>query len=252
MKVSAKIDLEVTLAYGVNKADTTLLSIMNKAIDTIDEGAKQEIINRWTNPMNGDDPRHYYELFGKILLGLLLVLLPLLYHYRKIRKDNVKLTDISTKDALSKLYNRRYMDGHIQNILEHKKYKHFSLILADIDNFKKINDTYGHPYGDKVIVKIAHILNSNVRGEDIVSRWGGEEFLIFCPNATSDDAAVLAERLRVKIESTMQEKNDLYITCSFGVAQYNGLSNKETTYLEKVDNALYQAKRNGKNRVEVY
>lgn len=251
MKISAKADIDLDLGYGIPKDNVTLLSIMNKTINAIDEGDKELIINKWTNPMN-NDPRHYYELFGKILLVLLIILLPLLYHYRKIKKDNAELAHISTKDSLSELYNRRYMDEHIQSILEYKKYKHFSLILADIDNFKSVNDTYGHAYGDKVIVQVADILNSHVRGEDIVSRWGGEEFLIFCPNATSHDAQILAERLREIIESTAQEKSELQITCSFGVAEYSGLTNKETAYLQKVDNALYRAKRNGKNRVEVY
>ena len=122
----------------------------------------------------------------------------------------------------------------------------------DIDNFKKINDTYGHHYGDKIIIEISKILKDNKQKEDIVSRWGGEEFLIFVPYRAKNDALELAERLRMIIQNTMKKENSLEVTCSFGVAKYFDSDNLSDTYLEKVDKVLYQAKEAGKNCVKIY
>jgi len=251
MKVSAKFDIDINLGYGVDKNDTLLLSILNKTIDTIDEGSRQEIINRWTN-VNFSDESYNYSLITKIIITLLLLLIPLLYHYRKMKTLNAKLHELSYTDTLTQLYNRRYIEQCIEDEYSNNGDTHFSLILVDIDNFKNINDTYGHHYGDTVIIEISNILSSHVFEKDIVSCWGGDEFLIFCPDTTKDDALALAERLRYIIQNLMKKENEPIVTCSFGIAEYEDSSHLDVTYLKKVDQALYRAKRSGKNRIEVY
>jgi len=251
IKISAKIDMNIELAYALNKENKILLSIINKTIDTIDEGSKQDIINRWSKVQSKDE-KYYYYLFAKIFFILFLFLLPFFYHYKKVKQQNTELERYSYKDALSKLYNRRYMDNYIKEIYQDKRHKPFSLILLDIDNFKNVNDTYGHHYGDEIIMEISKILKDNIREEDIVSRWGGEEFLIFVPHTVKNDALELAERLLLIIQNTMKKENGLEVTCSFGVAKYFDSTNLTNTYLEKVDKALYQAKEAGKNCVKVY
>ncbi len=114
-----------------------------------------------------------------------------------------------------------------------------------MDNFKQINDTYGHDFGDKVLRHVARILRNGIRKDDIAVRWGGEEFGIFV-KAPLEVAEKLAERIRRKLENTPVE--GIKITASFGVGEYRGEDPKE--FFRKVDEALYRAKRNGKNRVE--
>jgi diguanylate cyclase (GGDEF)-like protein len=123
----------------------------------------------------------------------------------------------------------------------------FTIIILDIDNFKKANDTFGHNIGDKLLVEIANIIRQTIRESDIASRWGGEEFLVFCPQTGSDGAFALAEKLRTNIEKHEFEKVG-YKTASFGVAQIeHGDSFEEM--ISRADKALYAAKNSGKNIV---
>lgn len=125
----------------------------------------------------------------------------------------------------------------------------FSIILADLDLFKMINDTYGHLMGDKVLKEVSFILSSQLRSSDSLARWGGEEFVILLPNTHLKEAILIAERLRkavnIKIEPITKP-----ISISFGVTQY---VEEDTTdsVLSRVDKALYKAKTRGRNRVEV-
>ena len=132
--------------------------------------------------------------------------------------------------------------------------KPFSIILADIDKFKSINDTYGHGGGDYILVEIANLLTRNSRDQDIVSRWGGEEFLILLPETDASGAKNLAEKYRQIINSHNFhfDENQISVTMSFGVNTM--LNNEESknvteTVIKRADNCLYEAKRNGKNRV---
>lgn len=249
LKVSSKLHIDLNLGYAVKKENTLLLSILNKAIDTLDEGTKESIMNRWTNVKYAEGME--YGLLNKMLLFLLIILLAVWYRYRTIKRDNTKLQELSTKDSLSKLYNRRYIDKLIYDkqidVLDEKR---FCLILVDIDNFKKINDTYGHEHGDKSIVKFSELLQKNVRAEDTVSRWGGEEFLIICPHTNIEEAAYLAERIRRAVENTSFDTT-WQVTASIGVAQYSDPESKSESYIKKVDDALAEAKQTGKNKVIV-
>ncbi|GAA6755424.1 GGDEF domain-containing protein [Thermus thalpophilus] len=121
----------------------------------------------------------------------------------------------------------------------------FSLVLVDLDHFKKINDTLGHDYGDELLLRVARLLVDQVRREDMVARWGGEEFALLLPSTRAEDAQRLAERLRQAIEA-----QSLGVTASFGVAEYM-FGEEEESLFRRADQALYRAKNLGRNRVEV-
>jgi len=169
--------------------------------------------------------------------------------YRENVTNTKKLEYISTHDTLTDIYNREYFNTTLNTIIRSSnRYKNqFSLIMLDIDFFKRINDTYGHYEGDKVLIKIASILKNNIRQDDILARWGGEEFVILVPHAKSDETFILAEKLRKLIENTSIVKKE-NITASFGVGEYlNGETKVE--FFEKIDFALYKAKNEGRNLV---
>ena len=126
----------------------------------------------------------------------------------------------------------------------------FAVVLIDVDFFKNVNDTFGHDIGDKVLLEIAKILQESIRGTDILGRWGGEEFLIICHETNTAQAAIIAEKIRVKIENTAFEYVGIQ-TCSFGVSEYSLLDGNSDAVVKRADNALYEAKENGRNRVEI-
>ncbi|MDQ7082308.1 MAG: GGDEF domain-containing protein [Aquificota bacterium] len=125
-----------------------------------------------------------------------------------------------------------------------------SVILFDIDNFKTINDTHGHLFGDRVLKKVANTVRENIRSTDTVARWGGEEFVVLLPGAGREEAVAVAEKLRRSVQN-LGLGNRMRITASFGVAELRD-GDDSVRLLLKADKALYSAKRNGKNRVEVY
>ncbi|MGB9811424.1 MAG: GGDEF domain-containing protein [Dictyoglomus turgidum] len=162
---------------------------------------------------------------------------------------NRKLEELSIKDDLTGLYNRRKMDQELEKCLYiwERYNRPFSIIIIDIDDFKKINDTYGHLIGDMVLEKISKIIRENIRKSDIASRWGGEEFLILLPETNLQNATLVAEAFRRKIEEAnfgIDEK----ITVSVGVAN---IENNESidSLIQRADKNLYKAKESGKNKV---
>ncbi|MGB5965040.1 MAG: GGDEF domain-containing protein [Sulfurimonadaceae bacterium] len=168
---------------------------------------------------------------------------------KELHNKNRELRYMSATDSLSKLYNRRKTEELLHTACEHAKIgdETFSLILLDIDLFKRINDEYGHPVGDKVIIQIASNLKANVRDEDAVGRWGGEEFLIICPSLDTASAKGLAERLREDIPYNCSEVART-VTCSFGVTKWLK-GDTPATIVNRVDRALYQSKESGRNCV---
>lgn len=156
----------------------------------------------------------------------------------------------SVTDRLTGLYNRLRLDQALENEYKriHRSNQFFSIIFVDVDHFKFVNDHHGHQLGDQVLIAIAHLLKGEAREVDVVGRWGGEEFLIVCPNTDTQQALILAERLRsmIAMHSFPSVKNK---TCSFGVAT---IRPEETiaSLLSRADAALYRAKANGRDRVE--
>ena len=170
-------------------------------------------------------------------------------NYEVIKREN-NLKYISETDPLTGCYNRRAIIDLIEKEIEQSKNfnLNFSLIMFDLDKFKKINDTFGHLFGDTVLKDISKAISSNIKATDIFGRYGGEEFLILLPNTKLREGVIIAERLRMTIEK-MTWKYDTVITVSMGVVK-NLPNDTLDLVLGRVDNLLYRAKKNGRNRVE--
>jgi len=180
---------------------------------------------------------------------------PTLFGIRSIGR-HVKLIEnlkrSANEDYLTGLYNRRKIARELSKELgRSERYgRSFSIILVDIDDFKETNDTYGHNSGDAVLIKFAGIINKAVRDSDLTGRWGGEEFLVICPETDMNGAIALAEKIRSVVESS-EFINTGKITASFGVTAYSD-DEDIRSLIKRADDALYTAKNNGKNRVEIW
>ena len=187
-------------------------------------------------------------------LGLLLDKLKL--GQKEITAQNKELKYLATRDPLTSCLNRRSFFEGLRVLIEEEKSLNNSLscIMLDIDHFKSVNDTYGHGVGDKVIEMVAKALKEISRINDLVGRYGGEEFCIVLPNTKAEIAAQVAERIRLAIMKTEFTVADdkFNITSSFGIACWtDNLSNAEA-FVSQADEALYVAKESGRNRVEIW
>jgi diguanylate cyclase (GGDEF)-like protein len=166
------------------------------------------------------------------------------------------LRDSSERDALTGLYNRRHIDMRLAAEFRgwERHRDEFAVLLFDIDHFKQINDTYGHPTGDAVLKHIAGIVGAQLRANDIVARYGGEEFIVILPRTDSESAAVVAEKIRLGIESTPFERPSgerLPVTVSVGGCTAFGEMTDVKALVALADQALYEAKRGGRNQVRM-
>jgi len=184
---------------------------------------------------------------------------------QELSEANRKLEELALTDSLTNCYNRRYLTQHLNHeVVTNIQYKTpFSLLLLDIDYFKAINDRYGHVIGDEVLVRTAEAVKQSIRSTDILTRYGGEEFMIYLPHTEHDLANQIAERVRTAVESNRimvdHEIMQVSITISIGILSFEDFEmehvpdNPEgylTQLFAAVDKALYQAKQNGRNRVE--
>jgi two-component system cell cycle response regulator len=173
----------------------------------------------------------------------------------QLRHNVQRGLEMAITDQLTGLYNRRYLIHHLDNLVEagKKSGKPITLVFMDIDHFKSVNDKYGHDVGDKVLREFASRIAADVRGVDLVCRYGGEEFVVAMPDTDMISASNIAERLRQNIETTPVLFDDaphqLTITISVGVAKAEGASDTGEALLNRADQALYRAKRSGRNRV---
>jgi diguanylate cyclase (GGDEF)-like protein len=171
--------------------------------------------------------------------------------------QNARLYELATVDGLTGLYVRRYFDSRLREELERSKRftTPFSVILLDIDDFKKLNDTHGHAVGDRVLREVAQSMRRNMRGVDIAARYGGEEFAFILPRTAMIDAHAVAERIRADLTEVRIVASGLVVpvTASLGVASYPDSGAADAAQLlERADVALYRAKATGKNRVELF
>jgi two-component system, cell cycle response regulator len=176
------------------------------------------------------------------------------YHDHLDESFQQQMYDAALRDGLTKAFNRKYFLDRLETEVAYAR-RHqarLSLLMFDVDHFKRINDTYGHLAGDYVLARIAKIASNTVRTEDVFARYGGEEFGILCRGVGLENAGILGERLRVLIEGTMfeQEGARVPITVSIGVAAHPELPVETGLQLiAAADEALYEAKRTGRNRV---
>ncbi|MDN5044865.1 diguanylate cyclase [Aliarcobacter butzleri] len=164
---------------------------------------------------------------------------------------NAELLRLSITDNLTKLYNRVKLDKSLQEEMNRSlRYNtNFSIILLDIDYFKKVNDNFGHQVGDEVLIESAQILSKNIRNVDILGRWGGEEFLVICPETKIEDAIKVASHINEAIKLHKFSTYPNTITMSLGVASFNKDIKNVDDIILNADKALYQAKEEGRDRV---
>lgn len=202
---------------------------------------------------------YYFSLIFTLALMIIMFLLYTLlidrYEKELLEKSNnlQKLYDevsrLAREDPLTGAFNRRKMDELIQSeTMRSERYKSiFSMIIFDLDDFKEVNDRYGHDVGDKVLKQLIEVVKADLRSVDAVGRWGGEEFVILLPGIKIHQAVLVAERVLTKIDKT-EFNGRIHITASFGVAQRMSAETFENFY-RRLDQAMYRAKSNGKNQV---
>ena len=176
-----------------------------------------------------------------------------LKHFQRLSS----IKNIAIYDTLTGLYNRRYFEERL--VLDAQKSFYggtpLSLVMADIDHFKKVNDTFGHTEGDRVLFEIANLLKASVRKKDTVARYGGEEFILILPETGLGEASMIAERIRKLVESTLFEIANarINLTVSMGISNFPSHRAKSKEELVKMaDQALYDAKRGGRNKVCIF
>ena len=185
-------------------------------------------------------------LVNIIILGLLIFIFISM-------KDRNKFRTLSTTDYLTGAYNRtKFIEYANYELEKSKRYKTtFSILLMDLDLFKKLNDTYGHNFGDEVLRKVSCFIRNEIRETDLFARWGGEEFICLLPNTNVSDAFIVAEKIRSKVEQLTFSKT-VKVTLSIGLCEKEESDNTIELINEKADLALYRAKREGRNKVIKY
>ncbi|SHF48742.1 GGDEF domain-containing protein [Caloramator proteoclasticus] len=188
-----------------------------------------------------------YNAFHYNSYAIMLILFYMAYELSS-EQNNIYINSI--KDPLTGLYNRRFLDSYISNAYNKKGF--YTLFIIDFDNFKKINDKYGHIVGDIVLKNAANIINNRLPENCIAARYGGEEFIVFCEKSKAFSIN-LAENIRREIERYNWTKEigdrDIKVTVSIGAVEFD-FKDEFVNVLNLADSALYRAKSNGKNRVE--
>ncbi|MDD3343478.1 MAG: transporter substrate-binding domain-containing protein [Sulfurospirillaceae bacterium] len=247
LKIVGKFDEKWELGVGTRNDEPLLLPIFEKAIDAIDRQESQKILNKWISVNYEKDVD--YTFMYKLLATASVLFLIVLYRQYNLKKYNAQLEILSNTDKLTGIYNRLKLDDILE--YEKKQFDRFerplSIIMFDLDFFKKVNDNYGHKAGDETLKMIAAIVMANKRDTDVFGRWGGEEFLLVCRETTANGARALAEKLRVAIE-TQEFPIIVSLTASFGVAQFEKYESIVKVF-DKADHALYEAKASGRNKV---
>ena len=237
IKISSRLNASVSLAIGTRNDEPMLHTIFEKLIYLISEKEKQEILNHWISVEESTamDYSFLWKTFG--VFGI--IILFFLYRNYELSKYNRILQTISHTDPLTQLFNRIQLDKELA-----RNYELFlrygtacGVIIIDIDHFKEINDTFGQ------------LLHVSLRATDIAGRWGGEEFLIICPNTDMKDLLSVAKNLRNKIAQHDFTHMTASITASFGVNIFDTTKDLHTI-IKEADDALYDAKDSGRNRVK--
>lgn len=248
LKIAGQVpELTNRLSIGVLKDEPILRDILDKGVATITPQEREAIANKHVSiqVQSGVD----YVVVWRVVAGAVLLLLIAVYWNRKLSALNRELERLSVTDKLTGLFNRVKIDSVLGDEINRAQRfgQTFGLILLDVDYFKQVNDTHGHQVGDRVLIEIAAILRSSVRQTDIVGRWGGEEFIVICPQTDGNGTLTLAE---VLCKNVAQHSFPLVgsKTASFGVAFYHS-GDRVEDIVSRADGALYNAKHQGRNRV---
>lgn len=241
-RMSPPIFVSIAVAINYMVADTVMRQMEPIYEKTFDE--------RLINFFHGFNT---IVAFVILLFFSMLFALEVRYMQYQLERENYKLSAIANYDPLTRLLNRRSMTEIMRDLFGRvkKTQEKFCLVMIDIDDFKKVNDTYGHAVGDQVLLMVSELISKSVREEDFVCRWGGEEILLLLMAEVSN-AQGTAERIRKDIvDSVVMEKgNEIRVSVTMGVAEYH----EDVTIRELIDEAdekLYYGKRHGKNQVVV-
>jgi len=233
LQLAFKTPFKFNVQIMLNKDKAYLIPKINKAIDKITLREKEKITNLYMNTLLIKKTSFNWKfVIGLLILGLIFVAI-MLYKIAYLSKK-------ANYDPLTKILNRRGVTDELNS-------KEGVILYLDIDHFKKINDTYGHDKGDEVLKKLGEILKTSFRRSDIVGRWGGEEFIVILKNSDYDNGIELAERLRKRVEES--DFNGINVTISIGVSKFENEKEFEKA-IKKADEALYEAKNNGRNQVK--
>ncbi|MEF9934509.1 MAG: diguanylate cyclase [Clostridium sp.] len=207
----------------------------------------------------------YYKSFSQVVvndlplaIGFIAITVLLRCFVDSEAKSRDRITRDANVDYLTKVYNRRFFNSFLKESIEEADINNrpISVLLIDIDYFKSINDTYGHGFGDEVLEEIAHLIKKHSGENNLVARFGGEEFVIVIKDACTEKAALIGENLRCLVESHhfyyKESDNPIRVTVSVGVCCYPEKASNTRELINRVDDALYKAKFLGRNRVEIY
>ena len=172
-----------------------------------------------------------------------------------IYEERRKLSDLLTQDKLTGISNRRYLDFHLHNMKEEfeKFDSSFGILFFDIDHFKNVNDIHGHEIGDEILKLVSQILESNIRNEDLIGRWGGEEFIAVMKVSDKIELKNVAEKLRVLILSSPYKLDDfkkVSVTISIGGTMFKK-SDDIASLISRADANMYESKETGRNKVTI-
>lgn len=198
-------------------------------------------------------PYGYRAVDIGVMIEAILLALALSEQFRRNQEQRIAAEQMARLDPLTGLFNRRAFAESVDKLWQLGKRNHrpMSLLVFDVDGFKSINDRFGHAQGDQVLVDVARAIAGQERAEDVLARWGGEEFILFMPETRLAEALVVAERVRANIEAIVfkLETETLSVTASVGVAQSNGEDDSLDKLILRADKELYRAKEAGRNRV---
>lgn len=237
-------NIPIIFVSGVNELDDKIQAFQEGAVDYITKPFQvEEVIARVTTHLM---VRNLQKVLEQQIAELQRTQV-------ELETSNRELARLSVQDSLTELYNRRYLDENLRSVFSRtQRYgKSLSVMMCDIDNFKRINDTLSHEVGDRVLKHIADILKRDVRDADIIARYGGEEFVIVFPETLVSHAAIVCERIRQHVEQHPWEDiaQGLQVTLSMGLTGDITVENHERM-LAVADDKLYSAKAAGKNRLE--
>lgn len=250
LKIAGQLpDYTNQLRIGVIKTEPMLRDILDKGVATITSEDRNAIVNKYVSIKA--QSVYDYRLVIKIIFGFILIGFLLLWRYYELKKYNQKLLYLSETDLLTQIYNRTKIDQALHDSIDTAKKTHepLSLLLIDVDYFKTVNDTFGHPVGDQILIEMVQLIKESIRRYDILGRWGGEEFLILCPKTTQEEALKVAERIQKKIKNavfTTQQRHSV----SIGIATLR-LDDTPHTLISHADAALYQAKKDGRDTISI-
>ncbi len=268
LKIAGWVGLEDELRMGVTAELAPYIPLIDQVLTSLSDAERIQTYRNWTQIELIE--RTSYRLAWQVtVVAMLIILLLMAWNLRnrtfnrqlqeknqqleqtraRLERAIKKLQYVSSHDPLTKTYNRNHFDQSMQT-QQRRQAKHadaFSLIVLDIDHFKAINDQHGHLVGDQVLQELAALVMAEVRDGDQVTRWGGEEFVILCQKTNLQEAEVLAERIRNRLENQLFA-GIIQLSCSFGIAEQ---AKKEPLMhcFERADKALYQAKAEGRDRI---